>query len=1223
MDRHAPAAKKTKDASPDWLHIYQDLANLGFPLKKLESLRQSHCLERLLLPKFEEFSSDDRFAVLVTWLLHAKISRGISPWTCFVGFQNMFETLFNCWLRLSLASTLSFKTRSVIIGLLINAFNSLDVAYVQKACQPLVSILSWTCMSSDEIREHHLSMNPAFRKRWRLRVKALNSSEESTKSRLLLCASYVKDLAIECISLLFIDRNDSETMRYCERIFELFIDMVSQLPTRRYTIYLLRELHILTAARLAPRYRAPESIRLRQLFELLSHYMRFGFDDVKGLEMSPQEVHEAHSTEIKILQQIAFTDFNDKLVILALSNFRAVDTREELMPHIISLTLDETVRLCQRLHLRTSYPIPGPTIDNRFLVEVLMDKFVRTQSWRDKVAALSLFPTEKSLFTETLSQLASYDSLTSLAIPKLNLQYLSIGDFLYRAMMLSYIGAFYDVRCDLESIVARLQPQIVFPARTTRFLGTSSASLFISGLSILEVAPPNVGTDHPGFVRAELTLDLDPVSEAVRAEWENLPPGEVLYLLQIEASDETVHGVATPGDPDFAVKVGIRNIRCAVMDAVFDAEGRPFIRTDDEDPYERLRSGRTRSLRVNLDPVAFKADKEADREDIYGKINVLIRRDRTVNQYLPVLSALKRSVVNNRHCVPSWLHDIFLGFGDPAAASYGSTPSQATEIRLLGLSTTHSQFRRVFPDKQIEATQEAFDGPLSVKSLESHARPDNEQEEVMHLSQFSLLDEGPSSREGINIQANAVHDAELRALYCAASAGLTIIDGGPGTGHIEIAARAIHNIYYNNPSQQTLVVAQTAGTLDFLFKKLHDLQISEYHMLRLEEPNSAVDLPEHDEKGRIGSFMKRRLQLLAEVSRLAAALKVGGAHGASCETAAYFYTTIVLPGWQRFVSQLETADGTDTEAASSVFSNFPYTSFFFNAPQPLFPVSNNFPSNANLAYGCFRHISKLFSEINDIRPFELLKKRRDQESYLLTNVSKVIAATATHLSMETNSIAKLDFRYDNIVVLDAAIVNEIQGFSAFMLAPHDNVIQRLILIGDARQPGLKVKHASLGRLANVGQSLFSRLLKQGVPAINLTLQKTIRPSLLNLYESYYPDLHSLDVIKADPIFGANAGIAREFQFVDVTEYNGRGESEPSPGYYQNLGEAEYSVALYQYMRLLGYPASKIAILTAYPGQTALIQDVIGNRCLRNPLFGAPGHVTDVNNFQSQQSDCKF
>jgi TRAP-type uncharacterized transport system fused permease subunit len=53
---------------------------------------------------------------------------------------------------------------------------------------------------------------------------------------------------------------------------------------------------------------------------------------------------------------------------------------------------------------------------------------------------------------------------------------------------------------------------------------------------------------------------------------------------------------------------------------------------------------------------------------------------------------------------------------------------------------------------------------------------------------------------------------------------------------------------------------------------------------------------------------------------------------------------------------------------------------------------------------------------------------------------------------------------------------------------------------------------------------------------------------------------------------------------------------------QNLGEAEYVVACYQYMRLLGYPAEKIAILTTYNGQRALIGDVLQQVCMHALLY---------------------
>jgi len=62
---------------------------------------------------------------------------------------------------------------------------------------------------------------------------------------------------------------------------------------------------------------------------------------------------------------------------------------------------------------------------------------------------------------------------------------------------------------------------------------------------------------------------------------------------------------------------------------------------------------------------------------------------------------------------------------------------------------------------------------------------------------------------------------------------------------------------------------------------------------------------------------------------------------------------------------------------------------------------------------------------------------------------------------------------------------------------------------------------------------------------------------------------------------------------------------------QNLAEAEYCVAVFMYMRLIGYPADKISILTTYNGQKHLIRDVINIRCATNPLIGRPHKVQSV------------
>ena len=110
------------------------------------------------------------------------------------------------------------------------------------------------------------------------------------------------------------------------------------------------------------------------------------------------------------------------------------------------------------------------------------------------------------------------------------------------------------------------------------------------------------------------------------------------------------------------------------------------------------------------------------------------------------------------------------------------------------------------------------------------------------------------------------------------------------------------------------------------------------------------------------------------------------------------------------------------------------------------------------------------------------------------------------------------------------------------------------------------------------------------------------------------------VLQGKEYLMANPALSYEYQFIDVPDFNGMGETQPSPYYYQNLGEAEYVVGMFMYMRLKGFPANKITIMSTYNGQKHLIRDVLKQRCAWNPIFGEPKTVTTVDRYQGQQND---
>ena len=187
-------------------------------------------------------------------------------------------------------------------------------------------------------------------------------------------------------------------------------------------------------------------------------------------------------------------------------------------------------------------------------------------------------------------------------------------------------------------------------------------------------------------------------------------------------------------------------------------------------------------------------------------------------------------------------------------------------------------------------------------------------------------------------------------------------------------------------------------------------------------------------------------------------------------------------------------------------------------------------------------------------------------------------------------------------------------------------LARVVLIGDHHQLPPVVKNAALARGCGLDQSAFARLVRLGTPAVQLDAQGRARPGLASLYAWRYPVLTNLPRVcgqgdgVAPEYAVATAGMAFDAQFVDVPDFGGRGETAPSPHYYQNLGEAELLVSLYQYLRLRGWPAARIAILTTYNGQRDLLADVVDRRCAHHPAFGPPAAVSTVDKFQGQQAD---
>ena len=380
------------------------------------------------------------------------------------------------------------------------------------------------------------------------------------------------------------------------------------------------------------------------------------------------------------------------------------------------------------------------------------------------------------------------------------------------------------------------------------------------------------------------------------------------------------------------------------------------------------------------------------------------------------------------------------------------------------------------------------------------------------------------------------------------------------------------------------------------------------YLLRLGQGEQELETDlEFSRQGRVNAMLARRLELLAEIERLARTLQIPDDVAYTCETAAHFWLLHVYSRWELFLDACEAAQ----DNPSIVRDKFPFKEFFSNAPEPIFS-GDSYERDMRAAKGCFRHLRTVFQELEECRAFELLKSTADRANYLMTKQAKIVAMTCTHAALKRKDFLRLGFKFDNLLMEESAQILEIETFIPMLLQRQEDGLLRLkrcILIGDHHQLPPVVKNMAFQKYSHMDQSLFTRFVRLGVPYVELNAQGRARPSIAKLYNWRYRDLGDLFYVKQEQMFHlANAGFAHEYQLIDVPDYEGKGETEPSPWFYQNLGEAEYIVRVYQYMRLLGYPANKISILTTYNGQKHLIRDVVKTRC-SHPFFGSPNKVS--------------
>eukprot|EP01133_Synstelium_polycarpum_P013350 gene13350-15703_t len=1131
--------------------------------RRLALLELSHYAENYLWPNFSADATDAHVWSIVA-MINQKAKEGLPAFEHLHLNEALFPALFDRIINLPRSD--SMLLNSHLVRFLSNAFYSLEDAMLRAECLKIVSYPMWLHLSARRFDNELIDLTPPLQKKLNiLRKKHQETIYTSFMSNLMKAfITTINELPIDSEIASHIDE-----VRYCERFLDLMIDLVSQITTRRFFFAVLDDLHLLVHVRESAFVKSalPEAKPLNEMTKILEFYLHFPINNFTGEALTNEQVISKHYFKIQSLQKIVFKEF-EEIKELALQNVSMVENKENLQRIFGGMTEERLHKLCDRLALMDETDAGNKA----FMVAVLLATFRKRRSHKETMASLSLYPTERDLWEDELVGTdVSYRNERALALPKLGLQYLSFQDYLFRNYFLRRIEAASEIRADVEDAVRRLSPKIGEDGDTV-YTGWSRMALPLHTSRVTTVSNPRVGEMAPSKVVAQITYSLASVKQAnVREEWDSLREHDVLFLVSIVPVVPLSGRAAIPSaTTPFPATYGVKSVRgCSVLDTV-DEKGD---RIDPNDPKQR-RHGSQRFVRVLLDAAQYTTDLTNQAGSLYDSLNIVVRRKPTENNFKAIQETIV-SLVNSDNAMPDWLASTFLGY-----------PSDST-------SNTHSS---VFLHDTILSKEHLLSAVENVELATGSDAPPYAIERHADGKTIATSYKVPGGQK--NTGKVQFTRAQVDAISRGTSEGLTLIVGPPGTGKTDVAVQIVTNLYHAHPTQRTLLITHSNNALNQLFDKIYSRDISERHLLRLGHGHSqlaATGKADFTRAGRIDHMLAARINMLARVELLAKTLGVIADVGASCETAAHFFTFDISPRYRAYETA---ATGTP----------FPFAAFFSAEGAPALQE----PSE------CWRQITALFDELAECRAFELLKGASDRFNYLLLKQSRIVAMTCTHAALRRGELARLGFAFDNILMEEAGQIADVEAFIALQLqAPafsERNRLRRLVLIGDHNQLPPVVKNAALQRFSHLDQSLFGRLIRLGVPHIQLDAQGRSRASIAELFNFRYKGLTNIP--SADSTI-ANTGFFYETQIVNVDESHGLGgESEPMPHFYQNLAEAEYIVATFQYMRLLGHPAESITMLTTYNGQKELLRNIVQQKCKNNPLFGSPHKITTVDKTKS-------
>jgi len=1203
--------------------VYQSILGGGSTMPSasaLQSLEFHGYLEEILIDAFSEDALEDPpYVCSLLLILNEKFQQSLPTWESVTKHEGMFERLFQSLVRLLQAKKLNRIESFIAVRFISNAVQSLEDPIVRVQVMKFFGIAMWIELP-EERRLIQLQSRPELMKKWKHLLKKdgklkKDNPKDSIFDRIeARFFPWLLEESLSCFDVCFTTENfdsSQDMLRFVEATLDLCVDVLSQLPTRRFAATFVKRSNFLLKIEHSGSFQKDDAKSVRSSVRKIWAVLDSSIDNLTGEVLTPEDAMTMHYQYAEQLERLLFK-YWDSLRDVSFLSARELSSPERMKKYLSRLSEKEIDDLvCSQLKLATSED--SRKYGRHFLEAIFRRELQLKSTSKDFIEELPIYPTEKLITDPAIVPEDRAEVLDAIhGLPKINLQFLSLPDYFERNFKLYLAEVAYDVRRDLVNVVRRLSPFTDDTGRTS-FSGWSKMAADIEDFHMIEVRPPSVGWNFPSYITGEFSINTSGMQSRVKDEWDQLREHDLLLLVSF--NDNIGNEKRPQSDLDY-LKQTIKSVRGCEIRQLCDEEGNKMNSYNDDGEWVGEGKGTKRTITIEFDPIQYHQDDKGSQGSLYKSFSIAIRRNSKENNFKSVLKSIRDALMSETttgSILPRWLTDTFLGYGDPADATFlGISSPLRHEIDFQDTFLSADHVKESFPKHSIDF--KGKDPPFkatfcSANSLQVACGmdPEDENEECKIII---------SSIKNDMKQSNLTNDVRFTPMQVCAitrslQPGMSLIVGPPGSGKTDTAVQILHTLYHNNKNERTLIITHSNQALNDIFQKLSRKDIDIAEMLRLGYGENLLETDEeYDKLGRVNAMLERRMQLLQEIMQLSESIGVNQLGDLTCETSFGFWKMHILPRWERYQS-----DYKECKDSKLRIENFPFHKYLEAKDFKVTDVS--------MLDIAFRKISAVFDELQGLRPFEVLTSQRDRVRYMLTKQAKVIAMTCTHAAIKRQEFLDLGFSFDNVLMEEAAQVLDIESILPITMQQNkdgNSRLKRIIMIGDHHQLPPVVTNPLLKKKCRFEQSLFSRLIRLNSPYMQLDAQGRSRAAIANLYSWRYKSLRNLDIVNEGPYRFANPGFAFDYQFIDVQDFLGRGEYQPSPYFYQNLGEAEYIVLVYQYMRLLGYKAKSISILTTYNGQCELLKDVFRQKCANHPFFGNPGSISTVDKYQGQQND---